>query len=140
MCLLQFLLPHNKLSFFVSLFVVLFIIVSLYMGCNDEYDNLTLNLKTYVPQFIFASFFAVIMLSFTLRKISTQLLESLIKKLERNNEFKIILNNLGESIIVLSADSIEFVNNKFLEEFHDQISLFEIDDENLEAPTKNGPC
>ena len=110
------------------------------MGCNDEYDNLTLNLKTYVPQFIFASFFAVIMLSFTLRKISTQLLESLIKKLERNNEFKIILNNLGESIIVLSADSIEFVNNKFLEESHDQISLFEIDVENLKAPTKNGPC
>ena len=117
-CLLQFLLPNTMSSYLVSAFIASFIVLSLYLGANRSYDVRTLELERYIPQFIVGMISFSVLVTCTFRKVQNQLLDDLIQKFEKQNEFRIILNNLEEAIMVFSTKSIEFVNDKFLQEFH----------------------
>jgi hypothetical protein len=49
------------------------------------------------------------------RKIDQKISDIIKSKFEQTNEFKLILDNLKESIIIVSDDEIQYVNDQLLE-------------------------
>ena len=54
-------------------------------------------------------------------KMLNDLYVSLKKNLDRKNDFKLILDSLEESIIIINDNKIDFVNDMFLNQFGDPI-------------------
>ena len=61
---------------------------------------------------------------YLIKKLNTTLLEEMFAKVENQRQFQVILENLEESIILVSEEKIEFLNVKFFYDFKNSLTEF----------------
>ena len=64
----------------------------------------------------------------------------MVERVESHSQFKIILNNLGESLMILSKDKIQLANKMFFQQFGESIKGMEQpSDDDDEASDEENP-
>ena len=98
-----------------------FLIMSLFAGIYGAKGFLE-NPKDLIGISIFAVSFWLWQIKVQ-QQISMELIDQMQDKIDEQSMFKVIINNLQESIIVTQQDKINIVNDKFLNEFREMIRL-----------------
>lgn len=64
-----------------------------------------------------ASFFNLLIV-YALQRVNFEHMDELSSKIVNKQEYKYIIDRLEHSIVIIADDQIDFVNSKFLNQFH----------------------
>ena len=111
--MLMGLIENRILAILTTVSMIPFCLICVFFGCQEQYDDIQMSPWDYLYQLFFAILIGTV-LFYNQTRFTHLYFEELLSQIESQKEFKSILHNLEESLIMLSDKCIEYVNDKFL--------------------------
>jgi hypothetical protein len=100
---------------FIGYALILFNISSMVVGTYGR-ERFLMELKDSVPSYAFAIAIWIVVIRI-FQKVNTELIDNLQSKIEEKTQFELIVQNLEESIVIISENRMQMVNQHFMNYF-----------------------